>query len=236
MYKLRSFLRVINPLNIILIVLALLIANYVVFPQLNIKVNVLPTSKKIVTPEEKEPTQSQVPSPTDYMIVAEQNLFHPDRKIPPEKKEEQAMPKPMFVLYGTLMSDNINYAYLEDLKAPRSTPGRGRRQTALKKGDTMSGYTLDDIEQDKVVMAKGDDRIVLYVIDKHKPARATSSPVTQAISRQPATATTKSASPAPPQKVPVAQLPARPPKQIPMVRFKSPADQKVLEYLQRQSR
>jgi hypothetical protein len=230
MFKLRSFFRVINLLNIILIIFILLIASYVVFPQFNIKVNILPTSKKIVTPEQKEPTQSQIPSPTDYMIIAEQNLFHPDRKIPPEKKEEQAMSKPEFVLYGTLMSDNTNYAYLEDLKAPRSTPGRGRRQTALKKGDTMSGYTLNDIEQDKVVMARGDDRIVLYVIDKHKPKRETSPLITQAAPRQPTAAPTRPRSASTQQKAPKPQPILTPTRPLP------PADQKVLNYLQKRSR
>lgn len=200
--------------------------NYVVFPQLNIRVNVLSTPKKILTPKEKEPTESQIPSPTDYMIVGEQNLFHPDRKIPPEKKEEQAMPRPEFVLYGTLISDDISLAYLEDLKAPRTTPGRGKRQTSLKKGDTMSGYTLNDIEADKIVMAKGDDKIVVYVIDKQKSkTRETSSPVTQAISRQPATATAPASRK--PTVSPPTKAPATPTQPLP------PSDQKVLDYLQR---
>jgi len=228
MFKLKSFFRIINLLNIILITFALLIANYVVFPQFNIKINVLPTPKKIGTPEEKEPTQSQVPSPTDYMIVAEQNLFHPDRKIPPEKKEEQPVPRPEFVLYGTLISEDISLAYLEDLKAPRTTPGRGKRQTSLKKGDTMSGYTLNDIEADKIVMAKGDDRIVVYVVDKqNRKTRETSPLITQAAPRQPTTAATRPPSASTQQKAPKPQPIPTPTRPLP------PADQKVLNYLQR---
>jgi hypothetical protein len=84
-------------------------------------------------------------SPNDYAVIGYQNLFHPDRKIPPEKKELPPLPMPEFVLFGTLLTPDLSVAYLEDKKAPVSTPGRGPRQTALKKGETLSGFTLREI-------------------------------------------------------------------------------------------
>ena len=104
-------------------------------------------------------------------MIAEENLFHPERKIPAEKKVEQALPKPEFVLYGTLITDDIKLAYLEDRKAPYNTPGRGKRQTVLKIGDTMSSFTVKEIDTDKVVMVRGEDRIEVNVIDPAKPKR-----------------------------------------------------------------
>ncbi|OGW52361.1 MAG: hypothetical protein A2Y81_03345 [Nitrospirae bacterium RBG_13_43_8] len=166
MSRVGSLLRNINVLNIILLAIALVLVNYVVLPLLNVKVRYVPAvAKKLSLDKEKKSAQIPTSNPTDYMVIADQNLFYPGRKIPPEKKEEAALPKPEFVLYGTLITDNLKYAYLEDKKSPRSTPGRGKRQTALKQGDTMSGYTLKEIDHDKVVMVKGEETLIVKVID-----------------------------------------------------------------------
>jgi hypothetical protein len=166
MNRLKVLLRNINLLNVILVVIALLIANYVVLPLVDIKIKLNPSNPKNIQ-EIKDEMISDVPSqsPSDYIVIAEHNLFHPQRIIPPEKKEEQPLPKPEFVLYGTLISDDISIAYMEDKKSPRSTPGRGKRQTALKKGDTMSGYTLKEIDHEHVVMVKGEESLIVKVID-----------------------------------------------------------------------
>jgi hypothetical protein len=166
MHRLGRLLRNINILNIVLLVAALLLADYIVLPLLNVKVRYVPAvAKKLFHKKEEKPAQSSTSNPADYVIIADQNLFHTERKIPPEKKEEAALPRPEFVLYGTLITDNLKFAYLEDKKSPRSTPGRGKRQTALKLGDTMSGYTLKEIDNDKVVMVKGEETLTVRVID-----------------------------------------------------------------------
>lgn len=189
MNKLKLLLRNINLLNIILIASAVLIANYVVFPMLDMKVKFTPAiPKKILTAKEATPPESQTQSPSDYLIIAEQNLFHPQRIIPPEKKEEQPLPKPDFVLYGTLVAEDISVAYMEDKKSPRTTPGRGKRQTALKKGDTLSGYTLKEIDPEQVVMVKGEETLIVKVIDpnvkKDREGGSTSIPQAHAIPPQ----------------------------------------------------
>ncbi len=166
MLKLKFFLRNINLLNISLLIFILLMANYMLFPFFDIKVKFTPSAlKKTPAPEEKDTVQGRIPLPSDYMIIAEQNLFHPERKIPTEKKEEQPLPKPEIVLYGTLITENLGLAYLEDKKSPRTTPGRGKRQIVLRKGDTLGGFTLKEIETDKIVMVKGEETIVVKVID-----------------------------------------------------------------------
>jgi hypothetical protein len=94
--------------------------------------------------------------------------------------------KPDFVLYGTLVADNISVAYMEDKKSPRTTPGRGKRQTALKKGDTLSGYTLKEIDPEHVIMVRGEDTLIVKVIDpnvkKDREGGSTPIPQAQAIS------------------------------------------------------
>jgi len=170
MHKVKNIFRNINLLNIILITSIIILANSIVLPMFNMNIKyTLPAGKKIVGDDAEKPAESPIPSLTDYTMIAEDNLFHPERKIPAEKKVEQPLPKPEFVLYGTLITDDLSLAYLEDLKVPRSTIGRGKRQTAMRKGDSMSGFTLTEIETEKVVMVRGEDRIELKVADSSKP-------------------------------------------------------------------
>src|SRR4030043_1863389 len=170
MHKVKNIIRNINLLNIILITSIIILANYIVLPMFNMNIRyTLPAGKKIVGDDDEKPAESHIPSLTDYTMIAEDNLFHPERKIPVEKKDEQPLPKPDFVLYGTLITDDISLAYIEDLKAPFSTPGRGKRQTAMRKGDSMSGFTLKEIETEKIVMVRGEGRIELKVADSSKP-------------------------------------------------------------------
>jgi hypothetical protein len=187
MNKLKLLLRNINLLNIILIAFVILVAGYVVLPMLNIKVKFTPSiPKKTLSTKEEIPPEGQAQSPSDFLIIAEQNLFHPERIIPSEQQEEQPLQKPDFVLYGTLIADNISVAYMEDKKSPRTTPGRGKRQTALKKGDTLSGYTLKEIDPEQVILVRGDETLIVKVIDpnvkKDREGGSTSIPQAQALS------------------------------------------------------
>jgi len=143
----KRILKNINLLNILLIVAILIFINYTILPLFDMSVRfTLPTGKK-------------PPVHTDYTMIAENNLFHPERKIPVDKTDNQPLEQPEFILYGTLITDDIRIAYLGDRKSPVSTAGRGKRQTVLKLGDVMSGYILQEIAPDTVVMERGDDRI-----------------------------------------------------------------------------
>jgi hypothetical protein len=167
MLQLRPVLRNINVLNILLLAIVAVFALRVFMPALYQDIRyLLPPPKKSIEAEKEPLLQQKSPSLSDYMIISEENLFHPERKIPVEKKiAEQPLPKPEFVLYGTLIADDLKLAYLEDLKAPRSTSGRGKRQVALKQGDSLSGFSLKEIEAGKVVMVRGDDKIIVPIID-----------------------------------------------------------------------
>jgi hypothetical protein len=125
----------------------------------------LPGWKKPPVQTEEKIDEITLPSLTDYVMIAEDNLFHPDRAIPAERADSQTLEQPDFVLYGTLITDGVRIAYLEDLKSPRSTQGRGKRQAVVKIGDNMSGYTLKEIHQDKVVMVRGEDTMVIDLLD-----------------------------------------------------------------------
>ena len=187
MNRVKSLFRNINLLNLILITAVIIFGNYIVLPFLNINFKyALPAGKKTIIIKEEKPPVIEIPSHMDYTMVAEENLFHPERKIPLEKKVEQPLPKPDIVLYGTLITDDISLAYIEDLKAPFSTPGRGKRQTALRKGDTISGFTLKDVEADKIVMVRGEEKMLVYLIDpSHPKTREILPPSTQRATSRP---------------------------------------------------
>ncbi len=138
-----------------------------------------PTMKKSEPQQNPDaPDQAGIPAIPDYMLIAEQNLFHPERRIP-EKKEEKQLPKPEFVLYGTLITDDTGIAYMEDLKAPYNTAGRGNRQKAIQKGSIFSGFSLSEIHHDKVVMLRGDERIDVKITEqKNKKPRIAALPAT----------------------------------------------------------
>ena len=208
MHTLRSLSKNVNLLNVILIASLFLIANYVVLPMFNVRVTYTPAApKKSSTIVEEEPGQSKIPSLSDYTIIAEQNLFHPERKIPPAKEETPPQPKPEFVLYGTVVSDDTKLAYMEDKRSPRTTPGRGTRQTVLKIGQTMSGFTLKEIDVDKVVMVRGEETIVIKVTDTNvKKDRDAKAPAQV----QKAPAPTVKSAPPPPTPPPRTDQPTRP--------------------------
>lgn len=163
--------RNVNPLNIVLIVSAALLALGAFTPFFYTQVKyTLPAAKLPPVEEEKPPEVTAAsPSMSDYMVIAELNLFHPDRKIPPEKKEAQQLPKPELILFGTLITDGMSVAYVEDKKNPKTSPGRGKRQTVMKKGDVVSGFVLKEIENDRIMLARGDETMVVYLSQGDKP-------------------------------------------------------------------
>ncbi|MBP1729887.1 MAG: hypothetical protein H6Q55_316 [Deltaproteobacteria bacterium] len=165
----RAILKQITVLNVILLAAALLLAQYTLLPLLNLRVKykLPPVKQAEITPEEQQAAQPS-PPPSEYVMIADQNLFHPDRKLPVDKKDEKQLPRPEIVLYGTLVTDGLSVAYLEDKKSPHNTPGRGRRQQVLKKGEAIAGFMLRDIEADRIVLVRGEEQMVVYLADAKK--------------------------------------------------------------------
>jgi len=202
----RYILNSINPLNIILVVSAILIGLAALspyfYPQVLYK---LPVSKPPLAEEDKQPETTAVsPSLSDYMVIAEQNLFHPDRKIPLEKKEAQQMPKPELILYGTLITEGMSVAYVEDKKNPKTSPGRGKRQNVMKKGDSVGGFVLKEIDADKIMLSRGDETMVVHLNQGDKP-RISDVPGVAAVSAKPvpgATPPPRAATPVPVRPIP----------------------------------
>jgi hypothetical protein len=125
------------------------------------------------------------------------------------KKEEQPLPKPDLVLYGTLITDTLNLAYIEDLKAPRSSPGRGKRQTAAKQGDMFNGFILKEIHTDRIVLVRGEEKLVIAINDSaHPKDRAASATIATGARMEAASAVPGKVSKGLPGAVPQAVQPA----------------------------
>ena len=173
MSNLRTLYKNINIINILLTITLVLFILYGVLPLLDadIEYTMPPLSEgSAEAPDKsKEPSVTKTAFQSDYISITERNLFHPDRKIPEPVIEETAVARPEFVLYGTMMIGDVKIAYMEDMNSPISTPGRGKRQKAVSKGDRLSGYILDEVYQDRVLMVKEDDSIEVNIIDPSQP-------------------------------------------------------------------
>jgi hypothetical protein len=168
MFKLRYILKSLNVLNGLLAAAVAAVVFFVMIPFLDPAAVSLPTAKEAAAGSGEKAAPIQKPAPADYAVISEQNLFHPERKIPPEKQQEKVLPKPDLFLYGTLITDNTSYAFVEDRKSPHSTAGRGKRQLTLKKGESLGGYVLTEIEANRIVLVKGEERLVVRLDDKEK--------------------------------------------------------------------
>lgn len=171
MNKIKSILRSINVLNCILITVIAVFALVFFVPQIYMKVTVPVSAPKTKASEKEEQpvSQSSAPSLMEYAVITEMNLFHPERQIPPEKKEVPPPPKPELLLYGTLISDEGTFAFMEDVKNPHTTPGRGKRQTAFKKGSVIGGFVLKEINETSVFLTRGEETMTVQLIDSAKP-------------------------------------------------------------------
>jgi hypothetical protein len=202
----------VNLLNSLLALAVAAVMYFAVIPLLNpVARTSLPTVKGTGAPSGEQTAPSlQVPV-ADYAVISDRNLFHPERKIPPEKKPENTVPKPEVLLYGTLITDDASYAFIEDMKAPYSTPGRGKRQITLKKGDHLSGYTVGEIEANRIVLVKGEEKVTVMLDDGDKK-RTSESPATPAAAR----AATGGTGPSPPMVSSSPQALPSPPQTVPL--------------------
>lgn len=174
MDRTRWILSNLSVVNIILAAVLIVFANNMFLPLFGKSSRLLlPPLKKqaaVSATTAEKPGEGKSPSPSDYFLIAEQNIFHPERKIPVEKKNIVAppLPKPDFVLYGTLMLDDVRIAYMEDKKAPQTTATRGKKQIPVRVGEALSGFTLKEISADRVVMVRGAENVTVNLNDAAK--------------------------------------------------------------------
>ncbi|MBA4373789.1 MAG: hypothetical protein C0402_13130 [Thermodesulfovibrio sp.] len=207
MARLRYLLKNISLLNLVLVIALAYLLKTVVLPFFGGGASYTPpeVKKRAVAELAKgKVADAKSPSPFDYVVIGDQNLFHPERKIPVPKVEAPPLPKPDFVLYGTMETEEFSVAYMEDKKAPKTTQGRGKRVTTLRQGDSLSGFILKDVDVDKVVMLRGEETMVVHLADRGKVREGSGS-----------AAATPGASVHPPSKTPSAFPPSAHPTVTP---------------------
>jgi len=113
--------------------------------------------QKVVKEGKKEVVEKKVETKNDlklnepdYNVIAQKDLFRPSRSIPPvvQEKVEQFIPSPK--LYGTIITNNEKGAILED---PISKVKR-----FYHINDTIAGFTVSDVQEDKVVLLRGEKK------------------------------------------------------------------------------
>jgi hypothetical protein len=180
MILMRYVLRSLNVFNGLLLIAIAAVVYFAVIPVLNPAAQMtLPPGQDPSAPSGKKAELFRNLAAGDYALISDQNLFHPERKIPPEKPSEKAVPRPEVFLYGTLITSEGSFAFVEDRKAPSPAGGRDKRQRTLQKGASLAGYLLGEIEADRIVLVKGDERVVVMLNDREKrrAGEASASPV-----------------------------------------------------------
>ncbi len=168
MKALRYLIHNATVTNMILLAVVMAVAAATVIPLIRTRhAYSLPGIKTKPAGEEAQREELPPKLPSDYAVIGETNLFHPDRVIPVDRKAE--VPRPEVVLYGTMI-DTTRLAFIEDRKNPVTTPGRGKRQRVVKLGEEVSGYTVAEIGTDRIVLVRGDDRLTVQLSppDKRK--------------------------------------------------------------------
>ncbi len=221
MDALRYLSRSINLMNMALASGLLCLTIFVVQPLFHLKIDyALPRGQSgRDTLEVLPPARAASPAALDYAIIGENNLFHPERRVPPEKTVQQVLPKPELILYGTLIADGSSLAFIEDKKSPKSSPGRGKRQSVVKKGDVLGGFVLNEVLADRILLKRGEESMTVYLMQADKqrggegqPAKAASTPPAGGVAG-PTPAAAASRPPAVnmraiPQRLPVSPAPA----------------------------
>lgn len=100
-----------------------------------------------VATAETQTEDKETPSFDTYKILMDRNIFNPSR-VPNKPDEGPAAPAPYQArtmrLMGTVLTEHVKLALFEgDSEAPRS---------GAKPGDTLVGYTVEDIRTDGITL------------------------------------------------------------------------------------
>ena len=120
------------------------------------------------TASTKEPVSAQ-----SYNLIAEKNIFSPERKdfpIPPAPAESQKpIVRPSVVLYGVAIGENRQYAVVVN---PGRTLRKGERETLhLTVGEKIGEYRLAKILPDRITMEGNGDTFEVLLYDSKNPKR-----------------------------------------------------------------
>jgi len=168
-------------------------------------------------------TQKDIDSLRSPGLIAEKNIFSPERKNFPVTSSEQSrqMVRPQVVLYGVTIAGDYQAA---SITSPGRPLRKGERETLiLKVGEKMGEYKLAKVSLDRITLQNSNDTFEVLLYDSNKPKKRI-----EAIADTPHPVL-RDSSPAPsaPSQPPAKAPPATPPQQAPVDRPRETAQQQV---------
>ncbi|MDA2916899.1 hypothetical protein MYX64_08695 [Nitrospinae bacterium AH_259_B05_G02_I21] len=134
-------------------------------------------------PAEAQRDRRTLPPLSDFAVIEEKNLFHPDRlpQVPSRSAKQPGVGDiagTRFVLHGVILYDNGPSLAL--LQEPRLTE---KKVKSLAQGEKIGPYVLKTIKSDRVVMALGDEEFEVVLYKPKKPKSQPKRPGARAPSR-----------------------------------------------------
>jgi hypothetical protein len=93
------------------------------------------------------PPRQAMPEKARFSAIVERPLFLPARRPPSEKAVAAATPTPDFSLFGVVISTGEPLALVK--------PDAGGEPFRVRQGEEISGWTVDRIESDRIVIRQG---------------------------------------------------------------------------------
>lgn len=134
---------------------------------------------KVAAYQAQKPVAREVPPETEFEALAEKNLFSPERKepLPAEEPAKEEAPEPdqavgelkvdgrKIFLYGVVIADEYRAALITN---PERQADK-RSQSWVKLGDTVEGFKVAAIENERVLLAAEGKEYEMLLFDKEKP-------------------------------------------------------------------
>ncbi len=95
---------------------------------------------------------------SNYLTIVEKDLFRPSRTdTKTDTGTLTSRPSELLKLFGTIIMNNERIAILEDPSTKKSKP--------YHINDSLSGFVITDIQKDKIVVLRGDEKIEVKLRD-----------------------------------------------------------------------
>ena len=112
------------------------------------------------------------PSVDSYILIAEKNIFRPERKefpIPASVGTKKPLARPLIVLYGVTIQGDYQSASIVNPGRPLR---KGERETiTLKQGDQVGEYKLAKILPDRITLEAAEDSFEVLLYDLKTPKK-----------------------------------------------------------------
>jgi len=160
------------------VILLLIFENYEVWTQpIGLRAQTTAARKPEKKPEAPPMAEGKKePSPAEpYLLVAEKNIFNPERKefpvIMADHEAKKPIVRPQIVLYGVTITESYQAASIVNAGSPLAKGERELR--TFKVGDRIGEYKLAKILPDRITMEASEDSFEVLLYDSKAPKKRT---------------------------------------------------------------